>query len=542
MSIRGLMFGVLSVLGVSTVSPGGSSAQMPVSTGRLRLTFTERSPLSAVDLVLRRMDYSDESVVDKKSFEYDLAGLSFEVFVPRSYSPDVPHGLFVWMGVTDVPPAWVNVLARHKLILVVANTRRGRPALYGPPLDAVHNMKRLYNIDENRVYASGFSAGGQMATMMVRGFPEVFHGGLFLMGGHFYHSRKSENGQREPTVEGPPPAWRGPLDEIRQTTTLVMMKGGADTQWTATEGRSDYQALLLDGFIRVSYLEVPGLGHFPPNAGWFQNGVAALDQSEPRTPPVSSPTTDASPLPAQIAQAQRILATAQYYLELRVPQGSKEMQERCRKSYQEAARKYLERVLKEYPTTPAATRARELLHVDPDGSAVRESVTEASEARNDRQWRCPRGLLRAIPIEPRIAPGDLLGGFLELLLFRHVVDLVQQFPDREDRGAYAGPGATFVGLMPDNGSDCRAAEGRHVNLVVLQTLAAAGQKDAHRQKNGHDEHLVNALRHFCPPERIQCLLNHNGFRSPLLAGTCYHAGRAIQGSLQFSREPDCGTL
>ncbi len=80
-----------------------------------------------------------------QTFEYDLASLSFEVFVPRSYHPDVPHGLFVWMGVTDVPPAWMDVLARHKLILVAANTRKGHPALYGPPLDAVHNMKKLYS-------------------------------------------------------------------------------------------------------------------------------------------------------------------------------------------------------------------------------------------------------------------------------------------------------------------------------------------------------------------------------------------------------------
>lgn len=363
MNRKGFLLGIVLLLCVRAAASSGTSAMTPARTGNLHLTFTERSPLSAVDLVLRRMDYSDQSVVDKKGFEYDLARLSFEVFVPRTYRPDVPHGLFVWMGVTDVPSAWVNVLARHKLILVVANTRKGRPALYGPPLDAVHNMKKLYNIDENRVYASGFSAGSCVATMLVRGFPEVFHGGLFLMGGHFYHSRKSENGQREPTVEGPHPAWKGPLDEIRQTTTLVIMKGGADTQWTAQEGRSDYQALLLDGFIRVSYLEVPGLGHFPPNAGWFQNGVAALDQSGPRIPPVTGPTTDPDPLPGQIAQARRILATAQYYLELGLPKGADQrIQDRVRKSYQEAARKYLEQVLKEYPTTPAAIKARELLH------------------------------------------------------------------------------------------------------------------------------------------------------------------------------------
>jgi predicted esterase len=334
--------------------------QATASTGLLHLNFAERSPYSEPNVVLSRMEYSRQST-DMRAFEYDLARLSFEVFVPRSYRPDVPHGLFVWMGVTDVPPAWRDVLARHKLILVVANTRKGRVAVYGQALDAVHNLKKLYSIDENQVYASGFSAGGQMATMMVRGFPEVFRGGLFLMGGYFYHSRETENGLREPTVEVAFPAWKGLIDELKNTTKLVIVKAGNDTRWTAAEGRSDYQALLLDGFTHVSYLEIPGLGHVPPNAGWFEKGVAALDSLEPLTPPVIGPTTDPNPSPSQIAQAQRLLATAQYYLELKLPQVSKEMQDKCRKSYRESARKYLQRVLDEYPTAPVAARARELL-------------------------------------------------------------------------------------------------------------------------------------------------------------------------------------
>jgi len=133
MFVRELVLSGLLVLGAST--------KVPVSTGNLRLTFTERSPLSAIDVVLQRMDYANSSVELRKSFEYDLAGLSFDVFVPRTYRADVPHGLFVWMGVTDAPPAWRNVLARHKLILIAANTRKGHAATYGPPLDAVLRVK-----------------------------------------------------------------------------------------------------------------------------------------------------------------------------------------------------------------------------------------------------------------------------------------------------------------------------------------------------------------------------------------------------------------
>jgi hypothetical protein len=113
--------------------------------------------------------------------------------------------------------------------------------------------------------------------------------------------------------------------------------------------------------MQINYLEVPGLGHRPPDASWFENGIIALDQSLPLTPPNAGPTTELHPLPSQIAQAQRILAAAKYYLELKPPQVPEEMRDRIRKSYQDKARKYLQRLLEEYPTAPAAARAPELL-------------------------------------------------------------------------------------------------------------------------------------------------------------------------------------
>ena len=358
---RGLGLTIMLALVAWPADSGGAPAQKPAATGRLHLTFAERSPLSALDVVLDRMEYTSRSPRTAAGFTYDLTRLAFEVFVPPTYQPDVPHGLFIWMGVADVSPAWLDVLARHKLILVVANTRRGRPALYGPPLDAVHNMKKLYNIDGDRVYAAGFSAGGNVAAMTVRGFPEVFRGGLFLMGGYFYRSYQGVTGPREPTIEGVSPHWKGPLDQIKQQVKLVIMKGGSDREWIPQEGRCDEQALRLDGFTHVSHFEVPGLGHRPPDAAWFEQGIVALDYAAPLTPPLTSPTTEPRPVPSQMAQAQRILATAQYYLDLKVPPVSEERRKQIRQSYQEKARACLQRVQTEYPTTPASVKARALL-------------------------------------------------------------------------------------------------------------------------------------------------------------------------------------
>src|SRR5690242_18264750 len=70
------------------------------ATGKLRLTFTERSPLSAVEVIVQRMDdeqYTRRRKADNaKSYEYDLANESFDVYVPPDYRSNVPHGLLIW--------------------------------------------------------------------------------------------------------------------------------------------------------------------------------------------------------------------------------------------------------------------------------------------------------------------------------------------------------------------------------------------------------------------------------------------------------------
>jgi hypothetical protein len=77
---------------------------------------------------------------------------------------------------------------------------------------------------------------------------------------------------------------------------------------------------------------------------------------------VTSPTAQPNPLPGQLGQAQRILATALLNLERQYPsQYSKEQVERLRASAQDRARKHLQRVIADYPTTPAAATAREVV-------------------------------------------------------------------------------------------------------------------------------------------------------------------------------------
>jgi predicted esterase len=334
----------------------------PHATGELTLNFTERSPLTPLDTLLRRLDYHDQPMPDRSVFEYDIAAEPFLVAVPTSYKPNIPHGLYVWTGVTHFSHEWLPVLARHKLIFVDGTRPGHRAVTYAKSLDAVHNLKKLYNLDESRIYASGFSAGGSQATYVLRAFPEVFRGAYLLLGGAFYSRYDDKKTGRIYATAMPSfPAWKGPLDQIKKDVKITILRGARDTIMTAQQGRSNYDALLLDGFTRVTYVEVPGLGHNHPDAPWFEKGIIAME-AKPKTPPTTSPTTKPSLIPAQIAQAQRILNTALMYHEQKPPKGRpKDIEDTMRRNSREKARTYFQRVVDEYPTTPAATRARELL-------------------------------------------------------------------------------------------------------------------------------------------------------------------------------------
>ena len=162
--------------------------------------------------------------------------------------------------------------------------------------------------------------------------------------------------------------WRGEYEQRRREVKLVIMKGEADREWRPQEGRSDADALILDGFERVTYLEVPGWSHQPPNKLWFEKGIASLE-AEPRKTPTTAPTTDARPTPAQAAQAYRWLMAAQKELEsvsrMR-PEVRKQLDQQKRydafvQRAQEKAREYLQRTVGDYPTTPAARQAKKML-------------------------------------------------------------------------------------------------------------------------------------------------------------------------------------
>ncbi len=118
--------------------------------------------------------------------------LTWEFYVPDDYRPDNPPGLMVYISPTpsgEIPRDWKTVMEEHNLIWVAANgsgntamvSRRAILAMIAPTL-----MQKQYKIDRERVYLSGLSGGGKMASMVATDNAHLFKGAIYNCGVDFW--------------------------------------------------------------------------------------------------------------------------------------------------------------------------------------------------------------------------------------------------------------------------------------------------------------------------------------------------------------------
>ena len=165
-----------------------------ISRGRFTVSVTERSRLSDVKVFMRRFGWPMKAVLkfDRRGGQYGISGQSFEVYVPNDYQPSIPYGLFVWIDASDesrIPEGVKPILDKYRLIWVGANNAGNTRFVgyrYGLAIDAAYNMKKLYTIDEERVYIGGISGGGGCASEVAVAYPELFYGGFYVVGCNYF--------------------------------------------------------------------------------------------------------------------------------------------------------------------------------------------------------------------------------------------------------------------------------------------------------------------------------------------------------------------
>ncbi|MCE9556977.1 MAG: prolyl oligopeptidase family serine peptidase [Planctomycetes bacterium] len=202
----------------------------------------------------------------------------WQVYVPAQYTPDTPHGLFIYIdsGAGGRHAGdWAPVFDKHKLIMVSpANAANENPVpvriLLG--LSGAQYIEEEYAIDPKRVYISGTSGGGKVASRMAVYFPDIFTGAFYHCGCDYWRSMPAGEGKFMPGF------WPNPNAKLlaaARKNRFVFLTGSKDHNMEPT--RAVFTAYRNEGFANTMYLEVPEMGHDLPNAEWFEKGIEALD-------------------------------------------------------------------------------------------------------------------------------------------------------------------------------------------------------------------------------------------------------------------------
>ncbi len=211
---------------------------------------------------------------------YDVKKEKYRLYVPASYAKDVKWGVFIYINPGDgaaLPAGYEAVLEKRKQLGVApykAGNERNPYDRFRLAIDAAFNMQKRYNVDPERVYVSGFSGGGRIASMLGVAYADLFAGALPLCGVNFYLDIPSAPGKVWPRNYIP-------VDEAlklaKATSRYVLVTGEKDMNLANT--KAVYEAgFKKEGFKKVLLMEVPGLGHAPPAADAFEKCLDFLDK------------------------------------------------------------------------------------------------------------------------------------------------------------------------------------------------------------------------------------------------------------------------
>ncbi len=262
-----LVLGAGWVLGASAATARAAEPAV----GSKVVQFDAASPYSdALEVKLRFSAKEDPGA-------FDIRREKFTVRSPADINAS--WGLFIWIdagNTPNLPESWRPVLERQRLVFIGAHqSGNPRPIFdrFRMAIEANQQMRRRHAIDPARVYVSGFSGGGRVASMLGVAYPDIFSGALPFMGVNFYKDLPTPDGKTFGLSYRPDDEL---LDVARKDTRHVLVTGEKDFNRANTRAAFDV-GYRKEGFAHVHYLEVPGHAHSLPDAAWFEKALKLLD-------------------------------------------------------------------------------------------------------------------------------------------------------------------------------------------------------------------------------------------------------------------------
>ena len=247
-----LLVACVSILAVHANANGADESE--IRRGRFDITFTPAQLLDAETLasVAEFVDADEE--------------ITWKVHVPETYDSDKPAGLMVYISPSDrgyMPRGWQPVIDDQNFIWISAdesgnNTKVGRRMLFAVLGTQVATLD--YQIDNERVYLSGFSGGGKVSGMVAIHFANQFKGAIYICGAEFWN-------------QTPPP-----LFEHVKTNRYVFLSGSNDFNLDLT--KKIYRRYKNAGLTEIKLIVVPRMAHSNPDTKYFREAINYLDERE----------------------------------------------------------------------------------------------------------------------------------------------------------------------------------------------------------------------------------------------------------------------
>ena len=222
----------------------------PVATGEFAVDFSPVELLGDGAKKIESVIAPDERV-------------TWEMFVPETYDAEKPAGLLVYvspMPSGEIPRQWKSVLEEHNLIWISANdsgnevvvTRRILYAIIAPTI-----VTQSYAIDRERMYLSGLSGGGKVASMVAIDYANTFRGAIYNCGVEVWDGD-------EPRL----------IDAARENR-YVFVTGEYDQALDRT--KTAYRRYRKAGIENSKLMVINNMGHRNPGRHDFARAVIYLD-------------------------------------------------------------------------------------------------------------------------------------------------------------------------------------------------------------------------------------------------------------------------
>tara|TARA_R110002073_G_scaffold28167_6_gene89730 strand:+ start:1283 stop:2041 length:759 start_codon:yes stop_codon:yes gene_type:complete len=212
-------------------------------------------------------DILGKELSSKYSHLIDLdLDITWEIDVPDDYDPKNPPGVMVYISpqnIVNLPTGWLDVTDEKNLIFIAARmSGNNEPvgsrivmALLALPL-----VQSSYTINTDRIFISGFSGGGRVASMVSTSFPHIFKGALYSCGANFWQDVNIEQ-----------------MENI-QNNRFVFLTGTND--FNLNDTKKVYSKYKKAGATNSKLMVIPRMGHSNPKRTKFAQAIEYLDAAE----------------------------------------------------------------------------------------------------------------------------------------------------------------------------------------------------------------------------------------------------------------------